>query len=233
MKREDKRISKYDTRTVDIRRVAKVTAGAKRLRFSAMVVAGDRKGSVGVGLGRGVDTRSAVNKGINIAERNMKKIQVVGDTIPHEVVMKIGASKMLLRPARPGTGIIAGPSARAVLELAGIENVYAKVLGSNNLVANTYCTFEALKSLRNERVLSKMNKMQERIGLKEELDKERKRKEIARRKREREKKGDRKERFRKNKGRYARRETGKSAEVKSKINKKVTNETGKNPEEKK
>ncbi len=182
MMQDNRKYSKYETRTVDIRRVAKVTSGAKRLRFSAIVVTGDRKGSVGVGLGRGVDTRSAVMKGTNVAEKNMKKMQLVGDTIPHEVVMKIGASKILLRPARPGTGIIAGPSARAVLELAGVENVYAKVLGSNNLVANTYCTFEALKYLRNERVLSKMDKMKERIGLKEEMDKERKKKEIKRKK---------------------------------------------------
>jgi small subunit ribosomal protein S5 len=181
-KRSKREYSKYDSKTVDIRRVAKVTAGAKRLRFSAMVVAGDRKGSVGVGLGRGVDTRSAVEKGTRVAEKNMTKIEVIGDTIPHEVVMKTGAAKILLRPARPGTGVIAGPSARAVLELAGIENVYAKILGTSNLVANTYCTFEALKSLRKERVLLKMSKMRDRIGLKEEMDKERKKKEIAMRK---------------------------------------------------
>jgi len=174
--------SKYENRTVNIRRVAKVTAGAKRLRFSAIVVAGDKNGSVGVGLGRGVDTRSAVEKGARLAEKNMIKIELIGDTIPHEVVMKTGAAKVLLRPARPGTGVIAGPSARAVLELAGIENVYAKLLGSNNLIANTYCTFEALKSLRKERVLRKMTKMRERIGLKEEIDKERKKKELAMRK---------------------------------------------------
>jgi small subunit ribosomal protein S5 len=171
--------SKYENRTVSIRRVAKVTAGAKRLRFSAIVVAGDRNGSVGVGLGRGVDTRSAVMKGTRVAEKNMTKIEVVGDTIPHEVVMKYGAARVLLRPARPGTGVIAGPSARAVLELAGIENVYAKLLGTSNLIANTYCTFEALKSLRNDRVLRKMKKMQARIGLKEEMDKERKKREMS------------------------------------------------------
>jgi small subunit ribosomal protein S5 len=87
-------------------------------------------------------------KGTRVAEKNMTKIEVVGDTIPHEVVMKYGAAKLLRRPASPGTGVIAGPSARAVLELAGIENVYAKLLGTSNLTANTYCTFEALKSLR-------------------------------------------------------------------------------------
>jgi len=171
--------SKYDSKTVSIRRVAKVTSGAKRLRFSAIVVAGDRNGSVGVGLGRGVDTRSAITKGTRAAEKSMVKIELIGDTIPHEVVQKTGAAKILLRPARPGTGVIAGPSARAVLELAGIENVYAKLLGSDNLVANTYCAFEALKSLRKERVLRKMKKMRDRIGLKEEMDKERKKKEQA------------------------------------------------------
>ncbi len=181
-KRQKREYSKYESKTVSIRRVAKVTAGAKRLRFSAIVVAGDRNGSVGVGLGRGVDTRSAVEKGARVAEKSMVKIEVIGDTIPHEVVMKTGAAKVLLRPARPGTGVIAGPSARAVLELAGIENVYAKLLGSNNLIANTYCTFEALKSLRKDRVLNKMSKMRDRIGLKEEMDRERKKKELAMRK---------------------------------------------------
>ncbi len=196
LRKRKKDYSKYETKTVSIRRVAKVTAGARRLRFSAVVVAGDRKGSVGVGLGRGMDTRSAIEKGARAAEKNMKKIEVVGDTIPHEVVQKTGAAKVLLRPARPGTGVIAGPSARAVLELAGIENVYAKILGSNNLVANTYCTFEALISLRKERVLRKMKKMQDRIGLKEEIDKERKKKELAMKKRNKGK--DKKKDFKRN-----------------------------------
>ncbi len=200
-KRPKKEYSKYDNKTVSIRRVAKVTSGAKRLRFSAIVVAGDRNGSVGVGLGRGVDTRSAIAKGTRVAEKSMIKIETIGDTIPHEVVQKTGAARVLLRPAKPGTGVIAGPSARAVLELAGIENVYAKLLGSNNLVANTYCTFEALKSLRKDRVLRKMTKMKDRIGLKEEMDKERKRKEIAMKKKNKGKKKDfkRSNKFRKGK----------------------------------
>lgn len=192
--------SRYDSKTVSIRRVAKVTSGAKRLRFSAIVVAGDRKGSVGVGLGRGVDTRSAVEKGARVAEKNMVKIELIGDTIPHEIVQKTGAAKILLRPAKPGTGVIAGPSARAVLELAGIENVYAKLLGTNNLVANTYCTFEALKSLRKDRVLKKMTKMRERIGLKEKMDEERKKKELAMKKKKKsEKRNFKQNNFRKGK----------------------------------
>jgi small subunit ribosomal protein S5 len=165
---------KYDRQVVTIRRVAKVTSGGRRLRFSAMVVVGDHKGSVGVGLGRGVDTRSAIDKGARVAEKSMKKIQLIGDTIPHEMVHKKGAARVMIRPAKLGTGVIAGSSVRTVLEVAGIENVYAKILGSNELVANTYCVFEALTKLRSARVLKRMDKMRERVGIKVEMDKERK-----------------------------------------------------------
>src|SRR5690606_2386198 len=116
----------YEKRAVAIRRVAKVNAGGKRLRFSAMVVAGDRNGSVGVALGRGVDTRSAMEKAEKKAVKTMKKIEVIGDTIPHEIRMKFGAAQVVLRPAKPGTGIIAGSASRIVLEMAGIQNVYCK-----------------------------------------------------------------------------------------------------------
>lgn len=167
----------YDKKTVSIRRVAKVTKGGKRLRFSAMVVVGDHNGSVGVGLGRGVDTKSAVEKGERIAVKKMRRIQLVGDTIPHEITHKEGAAKVLLRPARPGTGVIAGSSVRTVLELAGIENVYGKLLGTTDAIASSYATFEALKALRNRRVLAKMRNMRERVEAKKETDKERKLKE--------------------------------------------------------
>jgi small subunit ribosomal protein S5 len=175
----------YDKKVVDVRRVAKVHKGGKRLRFSAMVVVGDKKGSVGVGLGKGVDTRSAIEKGERQAVKSMTRIELVGDTIPHEVVYKRGAGKVLLRPAKPGTGVIAGSSVRTVLELTGIESVYGKLLGSNDAIINTYCTFEALKSLRNSRVLSKMSKMRERVEMKKEVDKERQLKAEAKRKAER------------------------------------------------
>ncbi len=171
-RRERKENREYDKRMVTIRRVSKVTSQGKRLRFSAMVVVGDKKGSVGVALGRGVDTRSAMDKAEKKAARTMVKIEVIGDTIPHELYLKNGASKILLRPARPGAGIIAGSASRIVLEMAGIENVYCKQLGSNDLIANTYTTFEALKMLRKGRVLQKMSKMRERIGLKEKMDDE-------------------------------------------------------------
>jgi small subunit ribosomal protein S5 len=171
----------YDKKTVSIRRVAKVTKGGKRLRFSAMVVVGDHNGSVGVGLGRGVDTKSAVEKGERIAAKKMRKIQLAGDTIPHEITHKEGAAKVLLRPARPGTGVIAGSSVRTVLELAGIDNVYGKLLGTTDAIASAYATYEALKLLRNSRVLSKMKNMRDRVEAKKETDKERKIKDEKRR----------------------------------------------------
>ena len=180
----------YDKKTVSIRRVAKVTKGGKRLRFSAMVVVGDHNGSVGVGLGRGLDTKSAVEKGERIATKKMKKIQLAGDTIPHEVFFKEGAAKVILRPARPGTGVIAGSSVRTVLELAGIDNVYGKLIGTSDAIATAYCTFEALKSLRNGRVLARMRNMRERIETKKETDKERKIKEEKIRAKKRAEKND-------------------------------------------
>jgi len=179
--KNQKERSPFDKKTVSIRRVAKVTKGGKRLRFSAMVVVGDHNGSVGVGLGRGVDTKSAVEKGERIAAKKMRKIQLAGDTIPHEITHKEGAAKVLLRPARPGTGVIAGSSVRTVLELAGIDNVYGKLLGTTDAIASAYATYEALKSLRNSRVLSKMKNMRDRVEAKKETDKERKIKDEKRR----------------------------------------------------
>lgn len=192
--RNQRERSPFDKKTVSIRRVAKVTKGGKRLRFSAMVIVGDHNGSVGVGLGRGVDTKSAVEKGERVAIKKMKKIQLAGDTIPHEVLHKEGAAKVLLRPARTGTGVIAGSSVRTVLELAGIDNVYGKLLGTTDAIASAYATFEALKSLRNARVLSKMKNMRERVEAKKETDKEQKIKDEKKRAAKRvEKRGERKD----------------------------------------
>ncbi len=198
----------YDKKTVSIRRVAKVTKGGKRLRFSAMVIVGDHNGSVGVGLGRGADTKSAVEKGERTATKKMTRIQLAGDTIPHEVMFKSGAVRVILRPARPGTGVIAGSSVRTVLELAGIDNVYGKLLGTSDPIGSAYATFEALKSLRNKRVLERMKNMRERVELKKETDKERKIKEEKRRakKRAEEKEG---KKFVKGKKEYRRRDNRK------------------------
>jgi small subunit ribosomal protein S5 len=174
--------SQYDKKALQIRRVAKVTKGGRRLRFSTVVVVGDRKGSVGVALGRGADVRSAISQGERLAIRAMKKMELIGDTIPHEIKYKYGAAIVLLRPARPGTGVIAGSSVRVVLEMAGVDNVYGKILGSDEPNANAYCTFRALQELKKGRVLRKMKNMRERIVLKEEMDKERQIKEDKKRK---------------------------------------------------
>jgi small subunit ribosomal protein S5 len=220
-RRDNRERSKYDKKALPIRRVAKVTKGGRRLRFSTVVVVGDRKGSVGVALGRGSDVKSSIDQGERLAIKSMKKIEVVGDTIPHEIEHKYGAAKVLLRPARPGTGIIAGSSVRTVLDLAGIDNVYGKILGSNEPNANAYCTFQALQRLRKGRVLRKMNKMRERIALKEEMDKERQAKEEKKRKENRKAKmsqsgGKRNDSRRK----PARKTTKKSAPKKDKVTKK-------------
>ncbi len=187
----------YDKRTLPVRRVAKVTKGGKRLRFSTVVVVGDRAGSVGVALGRGADVKSAVEQGERLASKSVKKIELIGDTIPHEIFHKYGAAQVMLRPARPGTGIIAGSSVRLVLEMAGIDNVYGKILGSPEPNANAYCTFQALKLLQKDRVLEKMTKMRDRIKMKEDSDKEKKVKEEKRRKESKKKNGDRKDKFQK------------------------------------
>lgn len=199
----------FDKKSLPIMRVAKVTKGGKRLRFSTVVVVGDRHGTVGVALGRGADVRGAVEQGERLASKKAVKIELVGDTIPHEVMMKFASAKVLLRPARPGTGVIAGSSVRTVLELAGVDNVYGKILGSSNANANAYCTFEALKSLRSGRVLERMTKMRDRIQLKEESEKERRAKEEKKRKAEKKNKSSRKDKFDK------KRKTEKKSKVRS------------------
>ncbi|MBD3329053.1 hypothetical protein GF357_01005 [Candidatus Dojkabacteria bacterium] len=174
--RRQRRESRTPSKTISIRRVAKVYSGGRRLNFSAMVVCGNKKGSVGVALGKGSDPRSAIQKATRKAEKNMVKIQVVGDTIPHAVNHKHKAARIIMRPAKPGTGVIAGPAGRALTELAGIENVYVKQLGSDDLISNTYCVFEALQKLRSKRVIENMNKMKDRIQAKREADEEERKK---------------------------------------------------------
>ncbi len=188
-KRRDDR--KFDSRMISFRRVAKVTSGAKRLRFSALVVSGDRKGKVGLGLGRGADVRQAVEKGSRKAEKDMTKIELIGDTVPHAVTKKFKAAKLVVKPAKPGTGVICATSIRSIIELAGIENVYVKQLGTNEPIANAYCLMQILRSMRADRVLKRSEKMKERIETKKEMDKERKKRERrAREASSKDKKGD-------------------------------------------
>jgi small subunit ribosomal protein S5 len=150
-KKAFKKQEEFDVKLVSIRRVAKVNQGGKRLRISVMVVIGDRKGRVGVAIAKGKDVKDAETKAINKAKRTLVKIALKGQTIPHEIYQKFGAAKVFLKPAAPGTGVIAGGAVRAVAELAGIKDILSKVLGTKNNITNVYATFIAFKNLRLER----------------------------------------------------------------------------------
>lgn len=137
----------FDKRIVSIRRVTRVYKGGKRMRLSVMVVAGDKKGRVGAGIGKGADVRSAEEKAYNQAKKNMVSVNLKGTTIPHQTQYKKGAAKVFMKPAAPGTGVIAGGAVRDVLEVVGISDILTKIIGSNNSVSNVYTTIEALQSL--------------------------------------------------------------------------------------
>lgn len=150
-RRRDEEKDEFDVRLVSIRRVSKVKAGGKTLRMSVMVVIGDRKGSIGVAIAKGRDVKGAQRKAINKARKDMFKVPLRGQTIPHEVVHKFRAAKVFLKPASPGTGVIAGSAVRAVVEAAGIKDILSKRMGTKNIIPNVYATFEALKMLRLKR----------------------------------------------------------------------------------
>ena len=135
-------------KVVFINRVTKVVKGGRNFRFSALVVVGDENGHVGVGMGKSIEIPEAIKKGIEDAKKNMVSVAIVGTTVPHEIYGKFGTGKVLIMPAKEGTGVIAGGPARAVLELAGLKDVRAKSLGSNNPRNMVNATIEGLKSLK-------------------------------------------------------------------------------------
>ena len=144
------REKEFEEKVIQINRVSKKTKGGNKLGFTALVVVGDRKGKVGVALGKANDVLSAIKKGIRLAKKNFINVQLKNRTIPHEIRVKFGAAKVLLKPAPMGTGVIAGGPVRAVVEAAGIQDIVSKILGSNNKISNVYATFYALKDLKGE-----------------------------------------------------------------------------------
>lgn len=140
--------SGFSERVVYTRRIAKVVKGGRRLRFNALVVVGDGAGQVGAGLGKALVIPDAVRKGNAIARRNMVEIPLKGSTIPQQITVKKGATIVLIKPAREGTGVIAAGAMRAILELGGVRDVVGKSLGSRNPINIVYATLEALRQLR-------------------------------------------------------------------------------------
>jgi small subunit ribosomal protein S5 len=144
----EEEVEELDERVVHIARTAKVIKGGRRFAFRAVVVVGDNKGSVGVGVGKAREVPDAIRKGVDRAKRNMKQVPMLGTTIPHEITMRYSAARVMLRPASPGTGVIAGGGVRAVVEAAGIRDILTKSMGSANILNVVTATFKALQQLQ-------------------------------------------------------------------------------------
>lgn len=141
-----------DERVVNIARTAKVVKGGRRFNFRAVVVVGDKQGSVGIGIGKAADVPEAIRKGSERARRRMRKITMDGTTIPHQILSEFGAAQVLMKPASPGTGVIAGGGVRAVVEAAGIRDILTKSLGSANILNVAFATYQGLTQLRDPKV---------------------------------------------------------------------------------
>ena len=137
----------FDERTLHIDRVARVVKGGRRFRFRALVVVGDRKNRVGIGIAKGADVTAAITKATDVAKKHMIAVAIHKDTLPHEAEAKVGGARILLKPASAGTGLIAGGVVRTVLEVAGVRNVLSKSLGSTNKANTAYATIAALQSI--------------------------------------------------------------------------------------
>jgi len=138
----------FEEKVIQINRVSKKTKGGNQIGFSVLMVIGNKKGKLGVGLGKAPDVLSGIRKAARRAKKNIIKVPMNKSTIPHHVLVKFGAAKVLLKPAPPGSGIIAGGPIRAMMEVAGIKDISAKVLGTRNPASNVYAVIKALKKLQ-------------------------------------------------------------------------------------
>lgn len=145
--RMDRQPSEFDEKIVQVNRVSKKTKGGNKIGFSVLTVVGDKKGRVGVGLGKAGDVSSAIKKGIALAKKHLVEVPIIEGTIPFAFDIKLGAAKIILKPAPRGSGVIAGGAVRSVVSAAGIQNISSKVLGTKNQASNVYATIEALRRL--------------------------------------------------------------------------------------
>lgn len=164
-RRDERRKDDNDKVLVSLRRVTKVVKGGRTFRFSAMVVVGDRKGKIGIAIGKAKEVPLAIDKAVSIARRHMQEYRVSNGTIEHEIVGKYGKSNITLLPAKPGTGIIAGGSARAVLELAGVTDIVTKIHGSTNKINVVKATLDGLSKIQTkEQIAERRNKSIEEVA---------------------------------------------------------------------
>lgn len=145
--REPQEEKQFDERIINVNRVARVVKGGRRFRFQALVVVGDRKHKVGIGVSKGADVTAAVTKATEVAKKHMMTVNLYKGTLPHESLGKVGGAKIMIKPASAGTGLIAGGVVRTVLEVAGVQNVLSKSLGSTNKINTAYATLAALELL--------------------------------------------------------------------------------------
>lgn len=154
-KREPKNNKTFEELVIEVKSVVKVTQGGRQRRFSATVVVGDKNGTVGIGIGKAAEVPDAIKKAIQEAKKNLVEVPIVGTTVPHEFVGEFGSAKVMLKPAKVGTGLITGGSVRPVLELAGYRDIRTKVIGTNNPRNVVYATLEGLKSMKTAEQIAK------------------------------------------------------------------------------
>lgn len=160
-KENTKEAPEFEEKVVAINRVSKTVKGGRVIKFSALIVVGDGKGTVGYGVGKAGEVPEAIRKGIQAAKKNLVKISLRGDTIPHEIIGRFGAGRVLMKPAAPGTGIIAGGPVRSIVEVAGIKNIRTKALRSNNPFNVVRAAMNGLLSLRTAEEVAKIRGKQE------------------------------------------------------------------------